>query len=369
MTTYDYLIVGGGLVGAAIAYGLSQNNNRVLVLDEGDRAFRASRGNFGLVWVQGKGASHPGYAQWSGYAADLWPDFNQALCHETGVDTDYNRPGGMEFCLNEDDWQTRSREMANVHKHTAGKFEYQMLEHNALKKHIPQIGPDVVGASFSPQDGHVNPLYLMRALYQHMDTNGVDYRPNTHTDHIEQIGGEFIAHSANNRFNAEKIVLCAGLDNQRLGKMLGMQVPVEAIRGQILITERVQPFLHYPTLNVRQTREGGLQIGDSHEHVGLDDGTRGDIMAMIAERALRMFPLLENLQLVRAWGALRVMTPDGYPIYQQSGEYPGAFAISTHSGVSLAAAHGGPVAEWIQGKQTHPLLQQFGSERFDVAAA
>jgi glycine/D-amino acid oxidase-like deaminating enzyme len=365
----DYLIAGGGLVGAAVACGLARCGNKVAVLDEGDSAFRASRGNFGLVWVQGKGAAHPAYAQWTGYAADLWPEFDQSLRGDTGVDTGYCRPGGMEFCLSEDEWQARSREMANVRKHTSDRFEYEMLDHAALKKRIPQIGDDVLGASYSPQDGHVNPLYLLRALHQQMDALGIDYRTIEHINRIDHRGDEFIAYTQQSTVAAGKIVLCAGLDNQRLGKMLHMHVPVDAVRGQILITERLQPFLHYPTLHVRQTQEGGLQIGDSHEHVGLDDGTSGEIMAKIARRAVRLFPLLESVQLVRAWGALRVMTSDGYPIYQQSTNCPGAFAISTHSGVTLAAAHAGPVAQWIGGGAHNELLQHFTSERFDVAAA
>ena len=55
----DFVVVGGGLVGAAIAYGLAKAGEQVLLLDEGDIAFRAARGNFGNVWVQGKGASSP----------------------------------------------------------------------------------------------------------------------------------------------------------------------------------------------------------------------------------------------------------------------------------------------------------------------
>ena len=365
----DYLIAGGGLIGAAVASGLVRRGNKVVVLDEGDRAFRASRGNFGLVWVQGKGADNPPYAQWSGYAANLWPRFDQALRDDTGVDTGYCRPGGMEFCLSADDWESREREMVNVHKHTDGRFEYEMLDHTALKKRIPQIGADVVGASYSPQDGHVNPLYLLRALHQKMNALSANYHPNQHIDQIEKRNGEFVVTTSTSTFSAEKIVLCAGLDNQRLGNMLGMHVPVEAVRGQILITELVRPFLPYPTLHVRQTQEGSLQIGDSHEHVEFDDGTSGEMITKIAHRAVRMFPLLEHVQLVRAWGALRVMTPDGNPIYQQSQEFPGAFALSTHSGVSLAAAHTGPVSDWIDGAAAHPLLHHFTSERFNVAAA
>ena len=365
---YDYIIVGGGLVGSAVAYGLAGRKHKVAVLDEGDRAFRASRGNFGLVWVQGKGADYAPYAQWSGYAADLWPEFDRQLREKSGVDTGYSRPGGFELCLNEDDWRAREREMVKVGKNTNGSFEYDMLDHAAVKKRIPEIGDEVIGASYSPQDGHVNPLYLLRALHQQMDTQDVSYQPNSRIDRIEYRAGEFVAYTQHRVISSKKIVLCAGLDNQRLSTMLAMQVPVEAVRGQILITERVQPFLQYPTLHVRQTQEGGLQIGDSHEHVDLNDGTSAHIMAIIAKRAVRMFPQLANVRLVRAWGALRVMTPDGYPVYQQSSDCPGAFAISTHSGVSLAAAHAGPVCDWIDGSIEHPLLSAFSGCRFTLPA-
>ena len=62
---YDVAVVGGGLVGVATAWGLAREGQRVVVLDEGDRAVRASRGNFALVWVQSKGLGLAPYAGWT----------------------------------------------------------------------------------------------------------------------------------------------------------------------------------------------------------------------------------------------------------------------------------------------------------------
>jgi glycine/D-amino acid oxidase-like deaminating enzyme len=76
-------VVGGGLVGAAIAYGAARAGMRVRVLDQGDVAFRASRGNFGLVWVQSKGDALPRYARWSRDAARLWPALQKELLELT----------------------------------------------------------------------------------------------------------------------------------------------------------------------------------------------------------------------------------------------------------------------------------------------
>ena len=364
---YDFIVVGGGLVGSSIAYGLARQKHKVAVLDGGDRSFRASRGNFGLVWVQGKGWDYAPYAQWTGQAAGLWPEFVAGLANETGIEIDYQRSGGMHFCLNEAEWSEREREMEMVRQHTAGSFEYEMLDHDRLKQQIPQISNAVLGASYSPQDGHVNPLYLLQALQQGMDYHQVHYFPNQPIHRIEAKQGGFFTHSSEGTLSAEKIVLCAGLNNRHLGEMLGMDIPVVAERGQIMITERLQPFLNLPTLHVRQTAEGTVQIGDSHEDVGLDDGTSPSVLKKIAQRAVLMFPFLARVQLVRAWGALRIMTPDHNPIYQQSADCPGAFTVTCHSGVTLAAMHSGPVAEWIGGSSRLDLINQFSTDRFHVS--
>ena len=62
---HETIVIGGGLVGAAIAYGLTEAGAEVALLDEGDIALRASFGNFGLVWVQSKGDGMPDYARWT----------------------------------------------------------------------------------------------------------------------------------------------------------------------------------------------------------------------------------------------------------------------------------------------------------------
>ena len=363
------MVVGGGLVGSSVAYGLAENGGRIAVMDEGDRAFRASRGNFGLVWVQGKGFDYAPYARWTRLGADMWPELAGSLRQDTGIDVQYARPGGLEFCLAPEDWENLGTEMQQISRHTDSEFRYEMLEHSQLKKLVPQISNDVCGACYCPHDGHVNPLYLLRALHQQMDMRGVEYLPENRVTMIEANNGGFDIHTATKIISSEKVILCSGLDNQRLGEMVDIDIPVKANRGQLLITERVQQFLAYPTLHVRQTAEGGLQIGDSKENVGLDDHTTSDVVRLLAARAVRIFPMLKDIRLVRAWAALRVMTPDGKPIYQQSSTYPGAYGVACHSGVTLAAIHAKTLPNWIGGKEEHPLIREFSSMRQNVQTA
>lgn len=364
---FDTIIVGGGLVGAALACGIAARGGAVAVLDGDDSDYRASRGNFGLVWVQGKGAEFAPYALWSGIAAKSWPVFARGLRETTGIDIGLQQNGGYDFCLTADEWDARSEEMRLVRRHTRGEFEYEMLDNADLRARIPQVSPEVLGASYSRHDGHVNPLLLLHALHRRMQALGCRYYPNRRVAAISHEPGVFSVSAGGDRLRAARVVLSAGLDNQRLAHELGMHVPVAPLRGQLLITERVENFLPCATLQLRQTREGSLQIGDSHEDVGLDESTTLEVITRLAARAVRIFPQLSGLRLQRAWAALRVMTPDGIPIYHASEQCLGAFAVSCHSGVTLAPLHAGAVADWISGDQPHPLIAEFSAQRFDIS--
>jgi glycine/D-amino acid oxidase-like deaminating enzyme len=87
-------------------------------------------------------------------------------------------------------------------------------------------------------------------------------------------------------------------------------------------------------------------------------------MADIARRARTAFPVLGHARIVRAWGALRIMTPDGLPVYEESSTHPGAFLAICHSGVTLAAAHADVIAPWIAGGARPAILYPFVTTRF-----
>ena len=359
----EYVVAGGGLLGRCIAYGLARLGKEVLVLDEGDVAWRASRGNFGLVWVQNKGVGLPAYAAWSRDAAALWPTLAQELQDCTGIDVALRQPGGFFFCYSEQELEARGASLRRLQQEVQGPYEYEMLSHEQVRQRLPQIGPDVLGASFTPMDGHANPLKLYRALDEASRARGVRYLHDAKVRAIRFDGDRFDVDSAAGRFVARKVVLAAGLGNADLAAQVGLHAPVVPRRGQVLVTERLHPFLHHPTNKLRQTDEGTVQIGDSVEDVGFDDETTADVLQFMARRAVLTFPLLRDVNLVRAWGALRVMTPDGYPIYEESTSCPGAFVATCHSGVTLAAQHVLKVAPWIAGRGAPPGIEVFRSDR------
>ncbi|NYT58619.1 FAD-binding oxidoreductase [Alcaligenaceae bacterium] len=360
----DVIVLGAGLVGSAIAYGLLRQGLTVTVIDEGDIAFRASRGNFGLVWVQGKGWGYSQYAHWTMSSAELWPELAADLRDETGVDVELRQDGGFHFCLNEQELSERADRLAWLQHEIGPSYQFEMLDQAALKEKLPGVGAQVTGASYTPMDGHVNPLKLFHALHQACNDRGARRHVNSHIDQVHYADGRYTVRSSQGVCTASRLILAAGLGNKDLAREVGLHAPIVPNQGQVLIGERVAPFLTHPTIFVRQTDEGSIQIGDSMEECGLDDTTRTDVLAGIARRAIVCFPQLADLNVVRTWAALRIMSPDGFPIYQESPTHPGAFLATCHSGVTLAAAHAFRLAPWIAGQPMPEGLDAFSGDRF-----
>jgi glycine/D-amino acid oxidase-like deaminating enzyme len=314
----DVIVIGAGTVGAAIAYGLAGRGLRIIVRDGSDTDHRAARANFGLVWLQGKGVTMPEYQRMT-------------------------RLGG------DPDWE--------------------MLDRTMLQKLLPKVklGPDVAGASFGHHDRRVNPLKLLASLHEAIRRRGGTIRPGAPVHSIMAQAGTFEVASGDQHSEAGRVVISAGLGSAALARQMGVEVPLRPQRGQILVTERIEPILPLPANGLRQTAEGTITIGATQEEAGFDTTTTADAAGRLSRTALRTVPRLQELRVVRQWAGLRVMTPDSFPVYAQSPSHPGAFVALCHSGVTLAALHAEVVADAMGSLPA--ALDVFHPRRFDVPHA
>jgi glycine/D-amino acid oxidase-like deaminating enzyme len=224
----------------------------------------------------------------------------------------------------------------------------------------------VVGAILHHQDGHANPLKLLMALAADVRRLGGRVVTGKTVTEVTKPDVFRVTCSDGATLGASKVVLSAGLGAALLGPRMGFRAPIRPQRGQVLITEKLPKLINRPSLIARQVDEGGIQIGATNEEVGADDRVTQRGLSGLAAEAIAAYPALSKAQLVRSWGALRVLSPDGLPIYQESADMPGAYMVTCHSGITLAAAHARLLPDWLEGSDTAPDLEAFSEARFAV---
>ncbi len=349
MERYDIAIIGGGMVGTAIGFGCAERGARVVVLDEGDVALRASRGNFGLVWGQSKGDGMPPYAEWTRQSIRMWPALAERASTLAGREVQYRATGGLGFCLDEKELEAKTNFVRR--RHNDGHATLRMLDRRDLLELMPgcPLGPEVLGASFDPADGHADPLTLLHGLHAGLRQAGGTHSPGAKVVAITPLGGVYrVTRADGAMLEAAKIVVAAGVATTPIAAMVGIDVPVRPVRGQNIVTERWASILPLPASALRQTGDGTIQIGVTNEDDGsFEIATTTAALAKMAARAIRVLPAIASARMVRSWAALRPMTPDGFPAYAESATHPGCFLAVCHSGVTLAAVHAGPLAAGI----------------------
>ncbi|MFD2249882.1 glycine/D-amino acid oxidase-like deaminating enzyme [Pseudochelatococcus lubricantis] len=362
--TSDIVVIGGGLIGTAVAFGLRERGLDTVLLDEGDVALRAARGNFGLVWLQSKGAGLREYTSWTRKAVDAWPGFASKLRDVTGIDVRYRRPGGYHLCLSDAERDKRAAMVARIRPGQPHDARTVMLERDELKARLPFIGPSVVGGSYNPLDGDCNSLALFRALHEAYSVRSGDYRPGQAVRRLLRGKGVYGAETAEGTWWAPKVVIAAGLGLVDLGRQIGVGPVVHPQQGQIIVTERVKPFLDVPISQIRQTPDGTLLVGDNSGGETYETPTSLSVMHHLANRAVRMIPELSDIRIVRSWVALRVLSKDGAPVYQEAPDWPGVFFFTAHSSVTLAPMHVTELSRWVADGAIDEEARAFSTARF-----
>ncbi|MEI8634006.1 FAD-dependent oxidoreductase [Vibrio sp. PP-XX7] len=204
------MVIGGGVVGCAIAYGLLKQGYEATVLDGGDSEYRASRGNFGLVWLSCKGLDAPHYAAWTRCSVGLWRELANDLKQMTGIDVHLEQNGGYDFYFSQTEMYNRAAQYEQLRAALNSDHPYEIWDRARLLEEEPEIGPDVVGAIYGAEDGHVNPLQLLKAYTQAIQLLGGEMITQVHVDDVQcDVDERYRAVLSDGRhFSAENCVVC-----------------------------------------------------------------------------------------------------------------------------------------------------------------
>lgn len=374
------VIIGGGVIGTSIAYHLAKQEARVTLIEEKDLASGSSGACDGLVFMQSK---KPGIHL--SLAMESLNRF-EGLQTELPTDIEFKKIGGMVIIETEAEY--RAMEKFTKEQQAIG-LDVRLLDPSQTFEKEPFLSPNIIGSTFSPLDAQVNPINLTLGfalaarknharIINHTRVLGVLTKNNCVTG---------VATTRGN-FDADIVVNAAGSMAGLVSDMVGISIPVQPRRGQIVVTHAVKPVLTHclisakyiaakydPSLavntghgiSIEQTDNGNLLLGSTREFVGFNkENTLSGIWKIIRQTAA-ILPVLENFQVIRTFAGLRPYTPDGLPILGPVRSLNGFFMAAGHEGdgIALSPVTGDLMANMLLGRKTHIPMDAFSPDRFE----
>ncbi|HWV36936.1 MAG TPA: FAD-dependent oxidoreductase [Vulgatibacter sp.] len=363
----DVVIIGGGIMGLALAWNLAKRGRRdVLVLEESYLCSGASGRNGGGVRAQWSTATNVRLAKRS-------IELCRSFAREFGINV-WFRQGGYLFLAPDDEQAARLEKNALLHNELG--VATRMLSPGGAKEIVPQLdGGKFVAAAFNPDDGVVFPWPFMWGYAQGARKAGARVETFTKVKGIETGGGKVIAvHTDRGVVKCEVLVNAAGAWSPGVARLAGVDLPNEPHRHEICSSEPLKPWLGplvsiigsglYFSQSMRGEIVGGM--GDPEEPPGLEMGSTLRFLSRYARAIVDCVPALRDVKVIRQWAGCYDHTPDNNPILGETPELPNFLQLNgfVGHGFMMAPAVTEAMATWMTGGPKDEIFDRFTLERF-----
>ena len=372
----DVVVVGGGVIGCAIAYYLSRErarpdgrpSGRVVVLERGLIGGEASGAAAGMLAPLAEAHGPSAFLDLCLASHRLFPELTDALYAETGVDVEYVPSGLLRVAFSEpDEAELRSQ----IEWQDRLGMGVRWIDGEGARGLEPLLSPRVRGAIYSPLEHQVNPTKLVQGLARAAEAQGAVIRQETQVVGVLRRGRRVTGvRLARETLSADSVVLAAGPWTKRLAAALGVRVPVKPVRGQMLALGGGPPPVRHivwgPKGYVVPKPNGFVFVGATVEEVGYRKGTTKRGLASLRRMANALVPAFSYATHVDAWAALRPGSADSLPILGAVPGWEGLWVATGHfrNGILLAPITGQLMARsLLEGKQAE-ALSPFSPARF-----
>ena len=360
----DVTIVGGGIIGLSIARELARAGMDVRVLERGGLGREASWAGAGMLPPGNLELADSPEARLRGFSARLWPESARELAEETGVDVGYRQTGSI-LLYGED--RARDQELGRWRAEGAAATPIDAREIGELEPHLSIANG--CGIHLPTQAQVRNPRYV-KALVASCAEQGVEL--------VEQIGNlEWIdpgdvaqgLRAGMRRFQSERYCIAAGSWSPALLAPLGCSLPIEPVRGQIVLLNDARRTLSRIVEQgfryIVPRGDGRLLVGSTMERAGFEKRVTAAGVGELLRFVTRLCPMLESADIERTWAGLRPGSPDGLPFL---GAVPGnekVFVAAGHfrSGIQMSPGTARLMGQAILGRASELDLAEFAPSR------
>ncbi|MBI4186185.1 MAG: FAD-binding oxidoreductase [Chloroflexi bacterium] len=385
----EVVIIGAGIAGLTTAYYLAQLGKKdVVVLEKREIGCMASGTNAALVSAvspaYGTGPESDSMIKMGLFANDEYERFH----NQWGYDLEFERCGSLVLTETEELFEKRKSYVDLRHKQ--GVTSIRLIHRDELFELEPNLAPDLYGAEFRPFAGHIMVMYFMCALGDKLRESGIRIYEYTPAIAIKTEGGRVKSVvTPQGEIKAKYVVNAAGIAAPSIGEMVGIKIPIDPNREQMLVTEEMPRIISHPLLSasyftdldrtggVNETKafacnpqkKGNILLVGVNDFVGEDRRISLRAFYAVPELASRYIPMLktQNVHIIRGYANFYVHTPDSMPIMGKVDGLEGFIIVGglCDIGMTLGAGVGKCIAELIYYGESSIPIQYFSLSRFN----
>ena len=362
----DALVVGGGLIGCAVAAELAARGLRVVVVERGEPGCEASGAAAGMLNPQADAREPSPFFDLALESRELYPEWSRVLREETGIDVGYRRTGYLRCLTGEAPGLEEARAAAAWQR--ARGLRVEDRTRSALPREVAErLAPEISAALFFPDEAVVDPRKLTRAAWLSAERRGARVLTGVAVRRLLLERGACRGVDTDaGPIEAQTVVDAAGAWAAAFDERVA--APVEPVRGQIveirLAGRPLETVVSSEEVYVVPRPDGTALLGSTMERVGFRrDVTAGAVGGLLGG-AQRLLPEIGSARFLTAWAGLRPGTPDGWPLLGASSIEGLVFATGHfRSGILLAPSTARRMADLLTGRSSEGL-SPFSVERF-----
>ena len=349
----DVVVVGGGVVGLAVAHSLAREKLRVALVERGDVGREASWAAAGYLTFQGSSARPGPRLDLTKASARMYQAWLDELAECTPGDTGFWRCGLFELCLSEA--ESREAEARAAWQRAAG-FRVEWVDAAAARRRHPHLAPGlpVYGGLLFSEVAQVRPPRLLRTLAAAAVHRGVQIFEQSPVTAIDRAGDRVtgVRLADGTHLAAPIVVNAAGSWASQLAPEMAL-MPVRPVKGTIVLLE----VGRQPTREILVSSQGSLYpradnrllVGATLEDAGYDKRVKLEAVHTLVQEGIGLSPALRSANLISAWAGLRPFSHDNVPYLGPVPGLDGAYAAAGHyrSGILLAPITGRLIADII----------------------
>jgi glycine oxidase len=366
-TSYDGIVIGGGIVGAATARALAARGNRILLLDRAMPGSEASGAAAGMLAPQIEVLADDPILPLAIAARARYAELVAELDRRTGVNVGYSGGGSVQVALGDDEVAPL---VAQVEAQRALGLAAEWLDRAALVRRHPGIGPAARGALLAPDDARVNNVTLTAALLADAVRHGAEVGDHEEvTEIVVRAGRVATVVTRARRYGTGAAIIAAGAWSPSL-RGLPRALPVEPVRGQMAVVTwpagEPSGVLFGRHVYIVPRGDDAL-LGSTMEQAGFVKDTTPGGLAQVFTGTAALLPNIAAQRIHRSWAGLRPITPDGRPLIGPDPDVAGLWYATGHGrkGILLGPLTGEIIRDLVLDGATPWDISSCAVTRFD----